>query len=76
MCNKKELSINPDLSALTNREIEILTSIAEGNSYQETANLLHISISTIRYHILRIYNKLDVHSKAAAVAKAIREGFI
>ena len=56
---------------LTVRETEILFSLVDGLSYKKIADKYYISISTIRSHICNIYQKLHVHSKASAVAKAL-----
>jgi DNA-binding NarL/FixJ family response regulator len=61
---------------LTERELEILNSLAEGNSYKITADKLYISIDTVRTYIRSIYKKLHVHSQSGAVAKAIKDGLI
>lgn len=63
-------------AGLSSREIEVLTSLAEGNNYQEIAERLFISVDTVRHHIRNIYRKLHVHSQSEAVAKAIRKGII
>lgn len=54
---------------LTPREREILEYIAEGNTYQKIASKLFISISTVRTHIMSIYEKLQVNSKIEAIRK-------
>ncbi|MBS1680873.1 MAG: response regulator transcription factor [Bacteroidetes bacterium] len=56
---------------LTPREREILFSLVDGLSYKKIAEKYFISISTVRTHISSIYEKLHVHSKAQAVAKAL-----
>jgi DNA-binding CsgD family transcriptional regulator len=61
---------------LTKRETEILTGLADGHSYMSVADILFISVDTVRYHIRNIYRKLQVHSQSAAVSKAIRKGLI
>jgi len=61
---------------LSAREIEVLTSLSDGNNYQEIADRLFISVDTVRHHIRNIYRKLHVHSQSEAVAKAIRKGII
>jgi DNA-binding NarL/FixJ family response regulator len=61
---------------LSSREKEVLTSLADGNNYQEIAERLFISVDTVRHHIKNIYKKLHVHSQSEAVAKAIRRGLI
>jgi len=63
-------------SLLSQREKEVLTSLAEGNNYQQIAESLFISIDTVRHHIRNIYRKLHVHSQTGAVAKALRKGII
>ena len=63
----------PRLSA---REREILTLTAEGRSSPEIARLLFLSTSTVKTHLQHIYEKLDVSDRAAAVAKALREGVL
>jgi DNA-binding NarL/FixJ family response regulator len=60
-------------SNLTRREEETLTELVKGNSYKSTADHLNISIHTVRFHIRSIYEKLHVHSKSEAVAKALKE---
>lgn len=67
------LALDHELSA---REKEVITSLAEGNNYQEIADRLFISVDTVRHHIRNIYRKLHVHSQSEAVAKAIRKGII
>ncbi|MCO5231520.1 MAG: response regulator transcription factor [Chitinophagales bacterium] len=61
---------------LTNREKEILQSLTDGNSYKMVANLLGIAEGTVSTHIKRIYEKLDVHSQAEAVSKALKENIL
>lgn len=61
---------------LTNREKEILTSLARGNSFKLIAAELEISIDTVRTHIKRIYDKLHVNSQIEAVSKAINEKLV
>ncbi|WOK09519.1 response regulator transcription factor [Imperialibacter roseus] len=61
---------------LSPREKEILTSLSQGNSYKMIASDFAISIDTVRTHIKRIYEKLQVHSQTEAVSKAINEGLV
>ena len=61
---------------LTPTEVKLLTLLAEGHSYQRAAERLEVTINTIRNHIRSIYEKLHVHSKSAAVGKALRAGII
>jgi two-component system, NarL family, nitrate/nitrite response regulator NarL len=61
---------------LTVREREILTLAAEGRSAPEIARVLFLSPATIKTHLSNIYDKLGVNDRAAAVAKALREGVL
>lgn len=61
---------------LTHREKEILTSLSRGNSYKMIGADLSISIDTVRTHIKRIYEKLQVHSQTEAVCKAVTERLV
>lgn len=54
-------------SPLSERETEVLQSIAEGKSYSKIAADLFISRETVRSHIKNIYRKLEVSSKADAL---------
>ncbi|MEM9686194.1 MAG: response regulator transcription factor [Bacteroidota bacterium] len=61
---------------LTSREMDVLTSLAKGNSYKMIADDLIISIETVRWHIKNVYSKLHVQSQGEAISKALREGLI
>lgn len=58
---------------LSEKEKAVLKSLVDGNSYKMVAASLHISIDTVRTHIRNIYEKLQVNSKSAAVAKALKD---
>jgi DNA-binding NarL/FixJ family response regulator len=62
--------------SLTATEVRLLALLAEGHSYQGSADRMEISINTVRDHVRSIYDKLHVHSKSAAVSKALRAGII
>lgn len=61
---------------LTEREQEVLRALANGASYKIIAADLDISLDTVRTHIRALYRKLQVHSVAEAVGRAIREGLV
>jgi len=61
---------------LTPHEVRLLGMLAEGYSYQAAADRFQVSINTIRDYIRSIYDKLHVHSKTAAVRKAITNRII
>jgi DNA-binding NarL/FixJ family response regulator len=64
------------LSPLSARETKVLELLAKGKSYHIIANELFVDKETIRTHIKNIYNKLEVHSKADAIEKALKQKFI
>jgi LuxR family maltose regulon positive regulatory protein len=55
---------------LSARELEILRLIAAGRSNPEIAELLYLSLNTIKWHVKNLYGKLDVHNRVEAVARA------
>jgi DNA-binding NarL/FixJ family response regulator len=61
---------------LTEREREVLACLVRGMSYKAVARSLGISVDTVRSHIRGVYGKLQVHSVAAAVSRALREGLV
>ncbi|MGH2658058.1 MAG: response regulator [Actinomycetota bacterium] len=65
----------PGLS-LTAREQEVLRCLMAGMAYKNVATHLDISIDTVRTHIRNIYGKLQVHSVAEAVTRALRERLV
>lgn len=63
----------PDLSE---REIEVLAHLSEGESNEQIGNALSISPETVRTHIRKAMVKLEADTRTEAVAKAIRYGLI
>jgi len=61
---------------LIDREKEILSHLADGKSYKEIANILFLSPHTINYHLRHIYEKLQVKTRAEAVATAHKKNLI
>jgi len=55
---------------LSERKIELLQLLVEGNTYQQIADTMFISHGTVRKHIENVYDKLHIHSKIEAVNKA------
>lgn len=62
--------------SLSPREREMLVLIVEGLTAKEMADSLNISIHTIDTHTRHLFRKLGVHSRAAAVARALRERLV
>jgi len=62
-----------ELEKLSKREREVLEHLAQGMPYKEIADVLAVSIDTVRIHIKGIYAKLHVHSRGEAVAKFLHK---
>jgi DNA-binding CsgD family transcriptional regulator len=56
---------------LTGRETQVLRLIARGCTYSQVADLLGVSAYTVGTHVTNLYRKLEVHSAAAAVMRAV-----
>jgi DNA-binding NarL/FixJ family response regulator len=61
---------------LTPHELRLLKLLVEGHSYKTAAARLGVSAKTISFHLQKIYEKLQVHSKSEAVAKAFRNRLV
>lgn len=61
---------------LTPHEMRLLKLLVDGHNYKSAAAELHVSVNTISFHMRRVYEKLQVHSKSEAVSKALRQGLI
>lgn len=61
---------------LTTREIEVLSQLADGLAYQEIASQMAISSNTVKTHLKRAYDKLDVTNRLQAVNKAKALGLV
>ena len=61
---------------LTPHETRILKLLVEGHNYKTAAAELSLSVNTISFHIKHIYEKLQVHSKSEAVAKALKNRIV
>jgi ATP/maltotriose-dependent transcriptional regulator MalT len=66
MVDQKELA----RLGLSRRELEVLHLMAEGLSNQEIASRLFVSLNTIKTHSSKIFEKLDVRRRTAAIDKA------
>lgn len=61
---------------LTPHETRLLSLLIEGHNYKTAAAELDVSVNTISFHMRHIYEKLEVHSKSEAVAKALRNRLV
>jgi len=72
-------AIRPPVRAdhhLTPHESRLLKLLVDGHNYKTAAVELGVSVNTISFHMRRIYEKLQVHSKSAAVSRALRDGIV
>jgi DNA-binding NarL/FixJ family response regulator len=63
-----------ELDRLTDREREVLNLLAQGMTNKEIAETLVITANTVKRHLKAIFEKLEIHTRAAAAAKAINAG--
>lgn len=63
-------------SPISDRELEVLSLIAQGRSNREVAAELFISEATVKTHLLHVYEKLGVNDRAAAVAVGFQRGLL
>ena len=61
---------------LTPHETRVLKLLVEGRNYKMAAAELGVSVNTVSFHVRHIYEKLQVHSKSEAVAKALRNNLV
>lgn len=66
----------PAVEALSSREIDVLKLVAKGTSNREIADRLYITEATVKSHLIRIYSKLGVADRTAAVTKALEQGIL
>ncbi len=62
--------------ALTPHEKRLLKLFVEGHNYKTAAAELGVTVNTVSFHLRKIYEKLQVHSKSEAVAKALRDRLV
>lgn len=62
--------------SLSQRELEVLRHVAEGNRNRDIAELLHISEETVKVHLKHVMEKLGASDRTQAVAIAIRRGIM
>jgi len=61
---------------LTSQETQLLKLLVDGHSYKTAAAELGITVRTVAFHLQNVYQKLQVHSKSEAVAKALRNKLV
>lgn len=71
-----QLRTRPARPRLSERETAVLHLVAEGCTNMEIGRHLHVAESTVKTHLLRIFGKLDVDDRTAAVTHALRLGLL
>ena len=66
----------PAVDAPTRRELEVLAEVARGLSNAEVGRALHISEATVKTHLVRVFEKLGVSDRTAAVTRALSQGLL
>lgn len=71
-----DIRSNPAATNLTSRELEILKMISSGMSYNQVADCLTITLSTVKFHIRNILQKLNADTRNEAILIAAKSGII
>ncbi|SFN51333.1 DNA-binding response regulator, NarL/FixJ family, contains REC and HTH domains [Chitinophaga sp. YR627] len=74
--NRKNAGNQDHRYGLSPRELEVLDCLVNGDTYKKIAEHCHISVGTVRSHIMNIYRKLDVNSRSGAIVKAMQERLV
>ncbi len=64
------------VEVLTDREIEVLRLVARGASNPQIARELHVTVNTVKAHLKKILDKLNVENRTQAAAYAMRSGLV
>jgi DNA-binding NarL/FixJ family response regulator len=73
---KGDSSTSGHTDDLTHRELEVVRLVAEGKTNAEIAHALFISVGTVKVHVERIIDKLDVSDRTQAAVRAVELGYI
>lgn len=74
--NRKTPVTQEQRYGLSPRELQVLDCLVNGDTYKKIAEHCHISVGTVRSHIMNIYRKLDVNSRSGAIVKAMHERLV
>lgn len=72
----RQRNTEPEGPALSPREVEVLRLAADGLTNAAIGRALHISATTVKTHLMRVYEKLGVGDRTAAVSQAMRRGLL
>ena len=76
LANELKQRARGDATLLSPREAEVITLIAKGHSVPDIAKQLHLAPTTVRTQVQRLYEKLGVSDRGAAVAEAMRRRLV
>ncbi|MET9884166.1 response regulator transcription factor [Streptomyces sp. NPDC006430] len=71
-----QLRTRPERPRLSDREVAVLRLVAEGATNAEIGRRLFVAESTVKTHLLRVFGKLEVTDRTAAVTTAMRHGLL
>jgi DNA-binding NarL/FixJ family response regulator len=71
-----EMPVEASSSELTARQLQILTLVAQGRTYPQVGEALHLSEATVRYHMGQILERLHLENRAQVIAYAARHGLL
>jgi DNA-binding NarL/FixJ family response regulator len=71
-----EMPVEASSSELTARQLQILTLVAQGRTYLQVGEALHLSEATVRYHMGQILERLHLENRAQVIAYAARHGLL
>jgi len=73
--NPANRKTEPGMDALTERESDVLSALAQGHTNQQLADLLCVSPKTVNNHLYSIYSKIGVANRSEAIVWAIKNGY-
>jgi DNA-binding NarL/FixJ family response regulator len=76
LASREASRLNPPVTALTERELQVLTGMSQGKSNGQIGRELYLSEDTIKTHARRLFRKLGVNDRAQAVALGFRRGLV
>jgi len=69
-------TVSPASDVLSDRELEVLELVAQGQTNRAIAEVLSVTVTTVESHVHNLLAKLGAHSRTEAVARAVQQGFI
>jgi NarL family two-component system response regulator LiaR len=76
MAQVARLDICPEIMPLTEKEVEIMAMLARGMTNQEIGCRLELSNYTVQWHLIQIFDKLQVGNRTEAVMRALAMGVL